>query len=147
MVASLHILGGLALHSLIWMASQAPAALQTSANSDAAGSAQAVLGQRLCGWIGVQVSPMTAAFAESLDMTELYGAIFNQPDPGSPAADAGIQAGDVITAINGSWLMTWSDFTTTISMTAPGTDVSLSTYRNGELIEVKVTLGSAKCRR
>lgn len=147
MAASLHVFGSLALHSLVWMAGQAPATLQTSVNSDAAGVAQAAVRQRLCGWIGVQVSPITAAFAESLDMTELYGAIFNQPDPDGPAANAGIQAGDVITAINGSWLMTWSDFATIISMTAPGTDVFLSTYRNGDLIEVKVTLGSAECRR
>jgi hypothetical protein len=29
-----------------------------------------------CGWIGVHVRPMTAAFAESLGMTEIYGALF-----------------------------------------------------------------------
>jgi hypothetical protein len=33
----------------------------------------------LCGWMGVQVSPMTAAFAESLGMAEPYGAIFDRP--------------------------------------------------------------------
>ena len=42
-------------------------------------------GNDLCGWIGVAVSPMTAAFAESLGMAEPYGAIFEQPEPGSPA--------------------------------------------------------------
>jgi S1-C subfamily serine protease len=40
----------------------------------------------LCGWIGVGVSPITAAFADSLGMVEPYGAIFNQPEPDSPAA-------------------------------------------------------------
>jgi hypothetical protein len=39
----------------------------------------------VCGWIGVGVSPMTAAFAESLGMAEPYGAIFDRPEPGSPA--------------------------------------------------------------
>jgi serine protease Do len=61
-----------------------------------------------CGWIGVQVSPMTAAVA--LGMAEPHGAIFDQPEPGSPAANAGIEAGDVITAINGSQLMHSHDF-------------------------------------
>ena len=55
-----------------------------------------------CGWIGVQVSAMTRPFADSLGMTEIYGAIFDQPQPNGPAAQAKIQAGDVITAINGS---------------------------------------------
>jgi serine protease Do len=56
-------------------------------------------GNELCGWIGVKVSPMTAPFAESLGMAEPYGAIFERPEPNSPAAAAQIEAGDVLTAI------------------------------------------------
>jgi serine protease Do len=100
----------------------------------------------LCGWMGVQVSPMTAAFAESLGMAEPYGAIFERPEPGSPAATAGIEEGDVLTAINGSPLMRSSDFAGIISMMAPGTSVYLNTWRDGEAREVSLTLGSAQCR-
>jgi hypothetical protein len=57
-------------------------------------------GPVFCGWIGVHVSPITRAFADTLGMVEPYGAIFGQPKPGSPAAKARIEAGDVITAIN-----------------------------------------------
>ena len=53
------------------------------------------------GWIGVQVQPVTAAIAESLGMKNVEGALVDEPQPGSPAATAGIQAGDVITAIDG----------------------------------------------
>jgi hypothetical protein len=42
---------------------------------------------------------MTAAFAASLGMAVPYGAIFDQPEPGSPAANAHIEQGDVLTAI------------------------------------------------
>ena len=59
-------------------------------------------GDAVCGWIGVRVSPMTRAFADSLGMAEPYGAIFDQPEPGSPAAVAGIEVGDVVTAVNGA---------------------------------------------
>ena len=41
----------------------------------------------LCGW-SVEVRPMTAAFAASLGMAVLYGAISDQPEPGSPAGAA-----------------------------------------------------------
>jgi predicted metalloprotease with PDZ domain len=101
--------------------------------------------QLFCGWLGVQVSPMTAAFADSLGMVERYGAIFGQPEANSPAAKAGIAEGDVITAINGSPLMSSSDFATIISAMAPGSMVYLRTFRNGELIEVQAVLGSSTC--
>jgi S1-C subfamily serine protease len=99
----------------------------------------------LCGWAGVVVSPMTAAFADSLGMTEPYGAIFDQPEPGGPAAAAGIEQGDLLTAINGSPLMRASDFAGIISMMAPGTSVYLNTSRNGEAMQVTLILGSAPC--
>jgi serine protease Do len=99
----------------------------------------------VCGWIGVEVRPMTRPFADSLGMTELYGSIFDQPQPNGPAAQAKIQAGDVLTAINGAALGSSGDFIPTISAMAPGTDVYLTTYRDGQLIEVKVSLGSSAC--
>jgi serine protease Do len=102
-------------------------------------------GGPICGWIGVEVGPMTRPFADSLGMTELYGAIFDQPEPNGPAAQAKIQAGDVLTTINGSFLPSSSDFIPTISAMAPGADVNLTTYRDGQLIGVKVTLGSSRC--
>jgi S1-C subfamily serine protease len=100
---------------------------------------------QVCGWIGVQVSPLTAAMAESLGMAVPYGAIFDSPEPGSPAAAAKIEAGDLITAINGSALMKAQDFAPTIAAFSPGTIISLSTNRNGEPKEVQLRVGSGKC--
>ena len=74
-----------------------------------------------------------------------YGAIFDQPEAGSPAAKAGIAAGDVITAIDGTPLTRASDFIPIIANKAPGTSVSLSTWRNGMFIRVTLTLGSSEC--
>jgi len=99
-----------------------------------------------CGWIGVAVSPMTAAFAASLGMAEPYGAILGQPEPGSPAAAGEIEAGDVVTAINGAPLKSSSDFAPIISKMAPGSLINLTTYRNGELMEIRLTVGSSKCQ-
>jgi membrane-associated protease RseP (regulator of RpoE activity) len=103
-------------------------------------------GSGLCGWMGVRVSPTTAAFAESLGMAAPYGAIFDQPEVGSPAAAAGIQQGDVLTTINGSPLINATDFAKIISMMAPGTTVYLNTVRNGETMPVQLIIGSAQCK-
>jgi S1-C subfamily serine protease len=98
-----------------------------------------------CGWIGVAVTPITSAFATSLGMVQPYGAIFEQPDPGSPAAHAGIQAGDVLTSVNGTNIEKAADFAKMIAELAPETIVHLQTYRDGQIIERQIMLGSAKC--
>jgi membrane-associated protease RseP (regulator of RpoE activity) len=98
-----------------------------------------------CGWLGVAVSPMTRAFADSLGMAEPYGAIFEQPEPGGPAAHEGIQAGDVVTSINGAPVMRSSDFAGMVAAYIPETRVDLSIFRDGRMIAVKVVLGSVKC--
>jgi membrane-associated protease RseP (regulator of RpoE activity) len=99
-----------------------------------------------CASIGVRVGPMTRPFAESLGMISPYGAIFESPRPGGPAAHAGIEAGDVVTAINGKPLASWRDFEPTIAELAPGSTAHLSTRRSGQLLDVRVHLGWRKCR-
>jgi serine protease Do len=79
-------------------------------------------------------------------MVKPYGAIFGRPRPGSPAARAGIEAGDVITAINGTPLARARDFAPIISKQAPGSAIYLTTFRNGEAKEIKLTLGYANCK-
>ena len=99
----------------------------------------------MCGWIGVEVSPMTKPFAESLGMTEPYGAIFERPQRGSPAAHARIRAGDVLTTIDGETLSKSSEFAAKIAAIAPGTRIYLNTYRDRQLIGRRVRVGRAPC--
>jgi serine protease Do len=98
-----------------------------------------------CGWMGVQVRPMTRAFAASLGMALPYGAIFDRPEPGTAAANASIEAGDVLTSINGSPVMASSDVPAMISAMAPGSVVYLNTFRNRQMIKVSLILGSRNC--
>jgi len=98
-----------------------------------------------CGWAGVRVSPMTRPFADSLGFAESYGAIFDQPEPGGPAANAGIEAEDVLTAINGAPLEKSSDFEGIIATQAPSSTVYLNTWRNGQLLRRTLVLGSSAC--
>jgi serine protease Do len=98
-----------------------------------------------CGWIGSQVRPMTSAVAHSLGMAVPHGAIFEQPQPGSPAARAKIHAGDVVTRINGRPLESPGEFEQRILATAPGTRIHLHVFRNRQPLTFTVPLGSTKC--
>ena len=93
------------------------------------------------GWLGVQVQPVTAEIADSLGLKQAKGAIVNNPQDGSPAAKAGIEAGDVITAVNGTAIKDSRDLARTISMIAPGASVKLDVWHKGETKTVTLALG------
>jgi hypothetical protein len=98
-----------------------------------------------CGWAGIRVSPMTKSVAASLGFVSPYGAIFETPKPNGPAAAAGIEAGDVVTTINGAPLSKSGDFEGIIAQFAPGSVIYLTTLRDGELFDRTITLGYARC--
>jgi len=93
------------------------------------------------GWLGVQVQPVTAGIADSLGLKQARGAIVDNPQPGSPAASAGIKAGDVITAVNGIAVKDSRDLARNISLMSPGTSVKLDLVRQGETKSVTLALG------
>jgi serine protease Do len=92
------------------------------------------------GWLGVQIQPVTADIAESLGLKKAQGAIVDEPQSGSPAAKAGIQAGDVITAVNGTQVKDARDLARTVGTMAPDTSVKLDIVRNGEPRSITVPL-------
>jgi serine protease Do len=93
------------------------------------------------GQIGVQVQPVTADIAESLGLKQAQGAIVDAAQPDSPAAKAGIKAGDVITAMDGQPIKDSRDLARRIGATAPDTSVKLDIVRDGKSQNVSVTLG------
>jgi serine protease Do len=92
------------------------------------------------GWLGVQVQPVTADIADSLGLKQARGAMVDNPQDGSPAAKAGIEAGDVITAVNGAEVKDARDLARNISMIAPGSSVKLDILHKGETKTVNVAL-------
>ncbi len=81
------------------------------------------------GWLGVQIQPVTAGIADSLGMKKAEGALVAEPQAGSPAAKAGIESGDVITAVNGTSVKDAREFARTIGMMAPNSTVNLDIVR------------------
>jgi serine protease Do len=93
------------------------------------------------GWLGVQVQPVTADIADSLGLKQARGAMVDNPQSGSPAAKAGIEAGDVITSVNGTEVKDSRDLARTISMLAPGSSVKLDVFHKGASKQIALTLG------
>jgi serine protease Do len=75
------------------------------------------------------------------------GALVDEPQSGSPAAKAGILAGDVITAVDGKDVKDSRDLARRIGAMAPGNSVKLAILRNGETRTVALTLGQLPDQR
>jgi len=93
------------------------------------------------GWMGVQVQGVTKDIADGLGMKTAQGAIVDEPQAGSPAAKAGLKAGDVILAVDGNEMKDGRDLARTIAGMAPGTEVKLDIWHNGETKTASLTLG------
>jgi serine protease Do len=93
------------------------------------------------GWLGVQVQPVTKGIADSLGLKKAEGAMVDEPQNGSPAAKAGIQSGDIVTALNGTTIKDSRDLAQKVAVLAPGSSAKLDIVRKGESKTITVTLG------
>jgi serine protease Do len=94
------------------------------------------------GWLGVQIQPVTADIAESLGLKAAEGALVAEPQPGSPAAKAGILSGDVIMSVDGEAVKDARELAKRIGAMAPQSTVKLGVLRKGEEKTFAVTLGA-----
>ena len=83
-------------------------------------------------YLGIQVS----------DTTANGGAKVNSVVSGSPADKAGLQAGDVITAVGGTQISTADELTAAVNVYKPGDKATLKVNRNGTTKSISVTFGT-----
>jgi serine protease Do len=92
------------------------------------------------GRIGVQVQELTLDLATSFGLKDAEGALIAAVEADGPAAQAGIQPGDVVLAIDDKPVATSADLARIIASTKPGTTVSADLWRKTERLAVKLTV-------
>jgi serine protease Do len=96
------------------------------------------------GYLGVNIQPVTNEMAKSIGLKTASGASIVDAMHGSPAAEAGLQSGDVITKLNGKAVEDAADLTLRIGSFKPGDKVELTYLRNGSEKTAQVTLADQK---
>jgi serine protease Do len=94
------------------------------------------------GYVGISMNDVTPDNAKFFNMQDASGAIVAQVSPNSPAAHAGLKQGDVITTLNGQEIANSSALQVQVSELTPGTNIALGVLRNGQQMNVNVTIGT-----
>ncbi len=94
--------------------------------------------------LGVRVGNVTAVDADIYKLPDVQGALVASVEKDSPAAEAGIQPGDVVLALDGTPVATATDLTTRLARMQPGDRVTLTVVHKGTKKDVSVKLGEFK---
>ena len=92
------------------------------------------------GWLGVIFQSVTEDIADTLELDRAYGALVTEVQQNSPADMAAIQVGDVIVEYDGSSIDKLTDLSRLVKNTTPGNDVTVTVWRNGEMLDLTTTI-------
>ena len=92
------------------------------------------------GYLGVGLQPLDENIAESLGLPKDRGEIVRSVQPGTPAAKAGLQQGDVIVRVNGRDVNPDQTVSYLVANASVGTRIPLEVIRNGRRQTINVTV-------
>lgn len=93
------------------------------------------------GYLGITGKGIDRTMARALELDKPQGVIVGGVQDDTPADEAGLKEGDVITSLNGKPIQGWLSFRTDVASKKPGDEIDLGILRNGEEMDVTVTLG------
>jgi serine protease Do len=99
-------------------------------------------GKVVRGYVGVEVQQITPTTALAMHLKADDGALLAGVQPDSPAAQAGLQPGDVIEAVNGTKIASPKDLAMKVANIQPGDEAHLSVLRDGQTKDVSVKVGT-----
>ncbi|NNM71920.1 Do family serine endopeptidase [Enterovirga aerilata] len=94
------------------------------------------------GYLGLQIQALTPDLAEGLGLKTQKGALVNSAQASTPAAKAGLQAGDVVTSVNGEPISDARELSRKIASLKPGSKVEIGYLRDGGQRTATVELGT-----
>jgi serine protease Do len=94
-------------------------------------------------YLGINWQPITPRVAAMYRLPVQYGVYITDVARNSPASQAGLQVGDIITGINTTSLDETHAYINTLFQYSAGDTISLTIMRNGKQTEVQVTLGES----
>ena len=97
-------------------------------------------GRVIRGRIGVTIAPVTKEVAESIGLGRAAGALVRGAESGGPADKAGIEAGDIITKVDGKVIEKSGDLPRLVGAAKPGSKTVLQVFRRGGYKDVTVTV-------
>jgi len=98
------------------------------------------------GYIGILPQDVTPSLAKAFNVSDTNGALVGQVTANSPASRAGLKQGDVIVAINGEQIDSANQLRMKIGMMSPNSVANLKVLRNGQTVNVPVTLAEYPSR-
>ncbi len=98
-------------------------------------------GHVIRGWLGVSIVDVSPDLVESLNLSRPEGALVRKVVPASPAARAGLKAGDVILAYNGQDVVSSEALPPLVGSTPVGRDIPLDISRDGHRTILQVHVG------
>ena len=102
------------------------------------------VGHVVRGKIGVTIQEVTADLADSFGLSSPHGALVSSVENKSPAAAAGIQAGDVVVAVDGHQIDHFGELSSRISNMRPGSEATLMLWRDHRDRTVRVKVEELK---
>ncbi len=98
-------------------------------------------GRVIRGRIGVSIAAVTKEVAESIGLGKPTGALVRSVESGGPADKAGVEAGDIITKVDGRTIESSVDLPRIIGSSKPGSKTTLHVFRRGGYRDIGVTVG------
>jgi serine protease Do len=93
------------------------------------------------GHLGVRMQPIEGGLAEALDLEENSGVLLGHVVEEGPAGEAGLKAGDILTAVDGKKIEEPSDVRRALRDHRAGDAVEIEYLRDGRAAKTSVTLG------
>jgi serine protease DegS/serine protease DegQ len=104
-------------------------------------------GEVVRGWVGIDMHEITPEFAKSFNLPVERGVLVYAVIPGSPADKSGVQAGDVLIAIDGQEVLAAREMLDLVASLSPGQTTTFRLLRESEKIELRIPVGRRPTQR